>query len=251
MIPQTVSFIRLAATIFYDALLLTAVLFFATFMLLLIPEEIRNTNPVVQILKVLWYLLVSYIYFVGFWLKGGQTPGMKAWKIKLVNTQGGAPSTKQATIRFFAAILSWALAGAGFLWMIVDRNHLSLHDHLSGSRLLLLMKSWVFSFLCWRTAEVVCPDRACRYIFIYCASALTCFSPFIGETLFFEWPKKRVQKKSHTAVLAFGCSVRFSVERALRNSLRSDSPRSHPLQASSARQHKRQVRSKSKSRHPR
>ena len=141
MIPQTVSLIRLAATIFYDALLLTAVLFFATFMLLLIPEEIRNTNPVVQILKVLWYLLVSYIYFVGFWLKGGQTPGMKAWKIKLVNTQGSAPSTKQATIRFFAAILSWALAGTGFLWMIVDRNHSSLHDHLSGSRLLLLKKS--------------------------------------------------------------------------------------------------------------
>jgi uncharacterized RDD family membrane protein YckC len=141
MIPQTVSFIRLAATIFYDALLLTAVLFFATFMLLVIPEEIRNTNPVVQILKVLWYLLVSYIYFVGFWLKGGQTPGMKAWKIKLVNTQGGAPSTKQATIRFFAAILSWALAATGFLWMIVDRNHLSMHDHLSGSRLLLLKKS--------------------------------------------------------------------------------------------------------------
>ncbi len=71
----------LAASIFYDALLLTAVLFFATFLLLLIPDELRNTNPVVQFLKVIWYLLVSYIYFVGFWLKGGQTPGMKAWKI--------------------------------------------------------------------------------------------------------------------------------------------------------------------------
>ena len=88
-----------------------------------------------------WYLLVSYIYFVGFWLKGGQTPGMKAWKIRLVNMQDGAPSTKQATLRFFSAILSWALAGTGFLWMIVDRNHLSLHDHLSGSRLVHLKKS--------------------------------------------------------------------------------------------------------------
>lgn len=138
---RPVGFIRLAASIFYDALLLTAVLFFATFLLLLIPEDIRNTNPVVQVLKVFWYLLVSYIYFVGFWLKGGQTPGMKAWKIRLVNMQGGAPGMKQAALRFFAAMLSWALAGAGFLWMIVDRNHLSLHDHLSGSRLLLLKKS--------------------------------------------------------------------------------------------------------------
>jgi hypothetical protein len=35
----------------------------------------------------------------------------------------------------------------------------------------------------------------------------------MGEYLFFEWPKKRYQKKGHPIVLAFGCSVRFSVER--------------------------------------
>jgi len=138
--PQTVGFIRLMASIFYDALLLTAVLFFATFLLLLIPEDIRNTDALVQIAKVSWYLLVSYIYFVGSWLKGGQTPGMKAWKITLVNMQGGTPGRKQATLRFFSAILSWALAGSGFLWMLFDSNHLTLHDHLSGSRLLLIKK---------------------------------------------------------------------------------------------------------------
>ena len=133
---QAAGFLRLFGSIFYDALLLTAVLFFATFILLLIPEQIRNTDPLVQITKILWYLLVSYIYFVGFWLKGGQTPGMKPWKIALVDLQGASPSLKQATIRFFSAILSWSLMGAGFLWMIVDRKHLSLHDHLSGSKLI-------------------------------------------------------------------------------------------------------------------
>jgi len=136
---QTVGFLRLAAAIFYDALLLAAVLFFATLPLILIPEDIRSI-PVVEVMKVLWYLLVSYIYFAGFWLKGGQTPGMKPWKIVLVDQQGGKPNKKQVTLRFFSAILSWALAGLGFLWMIVDRKHLSLHDHLSGSRLLLVKK---------------------------------------------------------------------------------------------------------------
>ena len=128
--------LRVLASIFYDAILLTAVLFFATFILLLIPEEVRNSSPLVQLVKVTWYLLVSYIYFVGFWLKGGQTPGMKPWKLALVNMEGGSASPRQATLRFFSAILSWALAGTGFLWMILDRNHFSLHDHLSGSRLI-------------------------------------------------------------------------------------------------------------------
>ena len=136
---QTVGFFRLAASIFYDALLLTAVLFFATLPLILIPEDIQSV-PVVEIMKIFWYLLVSYIYFAGFWLKGGQTPGMKTWKITLVDMQGRKLSIKQVTVRFFSAILSWALAGLGYLWMIVDRNHFSLHDHLSGSRLLLVKK---------------------------------------------------------------------------------------------------------------
>ena len=61
----------------------------------------------------------------------------------------------------------------------------------------------------------------------------------MGEYLFFAWLKKRYQKKGHPAVLAFGCSVRFSLQRTLRNSLRSDSPRAIPLYACSARQHKR------------
>jgi len=41
----------------------------------------------------------------------------------------------------------------------------------------------------------------------------------MGEYLFFVWPKKRYQKKGHPAVLAYSVSVRFSLVRALRNSL--------------------------------
>jgi len=55
--------------------------------------------------------------------------------------------------------------------------------------------------------------------FILCANAQLMISPFMGEYLFFEWPKKMYQKKSHPTVLAYGVSVRFSLERALRNSL--------------------------------
>ena len=74
-----------------------------------------------------------------------------------------------------------------------------------------------------------CPYWVSSFLIFYCAGAWSCFSPFLGEYLFFEWPKKRYQKKGHPAVLAFGCSVRFCLQRALLNSLRSDSPRAIPL----------------------
>jgi len=49
------------------------------------------------------------------------------------------------------------------------------------------------------------------YIFYFISGFELCFSPFLGEWLFFAYPKKSHQKKGHPAVLAFGYSVRFSL----------------------------------------
>ncbi len=136
---HTVGFFRLFASVLYDTLLLSAILFFATLPLALIPDSLHSL-PLVEASKVAWYLLVSYIYFAGFWLKGGQTPGMKSWKITIDGIQTPIPTKQQVTIRFFSAIFSWSLAGLGFLWMIIDPEKYTLHDHLSKTRLLLVKK---------------------------------------------------------------------------------------------------------------
>lgn len=127
-------FFRVLGSIFYDALLLFAVLFFAHIVLLLIPDHMQR-NPYIEAGKIFWYLVVSYFYFVGFWSKGRKTPGMKTWKLELVTELGECPNRKQLSIRFFSALLSWLLCGLGFIWIIFDRNNMSLHDHLSGTHL--------------------------------------------------------------------------------------------------------------------
>jgi uncharacterized RDD family membrane protein YckC len=127
-------FFRIIGSIFYDGLLLGAVLFFASFVFLLIPDELQH-KPYMEMLKVSWYILVSYAYFTGFWLKGHQTPGMKSWKIQLVRTDGSLPEIGQLSLRFLSAILSWVTLGLGFIWILVDSNKCSLHDHLSATRL--------------------------------------------------------------------------------------------------------------------
>jgi uncharacterized RDD family membrane protein YckC len=40
-----------------------------------------------------------------------------------------------ASLRFFAAILSWLPAGLGFWWQLWDKDKLAWHDRLSGTRL--------------------------------------------------------------------------------------------------------------------
>jgi uncharacterized RDD family membrane protein YckC len=122
------------AAIFYDCLLLTAVLFVAT--AALIPFIGGNAIESGNLAYSAFLLLISYLYFCWHWITGGQTLGMRSWHI-FVNTESmQKPNWKQATLRFFSALLSLSLLGLGFLWSLFDKNKLALHDHLSKTRLI-------------------------------------------------------------------------------------------------------------------
>ena len=60
---------------------------------------------------------------------------MQAWKFKLVGDDGQLFSLKIAILRYVLATLGMVLFGLGFLWAIVDRQHLFLHDRLLKSRI--------------------------------------------------------------------------------------------------------------------
>jgi len=74
-------------------------------------------------------------YFVGFWSHGGQTPGMRAWKLRLVTAEGDQLPVTTALWRVLAGIVSIAPLGLGFLWMLVDSDGRAWHDRLSKTRM--------------------------------------------------------------------------------------------------------------------
>lgn len=77
-------------------------------------------------------------FFTAFWLKGGQTLGMQAWRIKLVPQTGKQLSPVRCLLRCAAALLSLLPAGLGYWWCLFDREGRYWHDHLSGTELILL-----------------------------------------------------------------------------------------------------------------
>jgi uncharacterized RDD family membrane protein YckC len=83
-----------------------------------------------------YLLAVAALFFAGFWTRG-ETLGMRAWRLRILGPAGGPPDLGRALLRFFAALLSWFALGLGFLWVLVDREHLAWHDRLSGTRLVL------------------------------------------------------------------------------------------------------------------
>jgi uncharacterized RDD family membrane protein YckC len=131
--PQSCSLIRRLAAIFYDSLLLFAILFIATAVLIPFTGGLAISSE--NLLYFPYLSICSYLFFTWQWTHGGQTLGMRAWKIKVFNMQSGPVSSQMARMRFVLAAMSWLFAGAGFLWCIFDADKLCFHDRYSGTKL--------------------------------------------------------------------------------------------------------------------
>ncbi len=121
------------AIIIYDALLLLAVLFLAT--LVLLPFQTGNIFEPNSWQFSLYLLLVSFVFYSWFWTRSGQTLGLLSWKLRVVSQDGENISWKQAATRFSVAIFSWGICGLGFFWILFNKDRLTWHDMASNSHL--------------------------------------------------------------------------------------------------------------------
>ena len=130
-------FLRRLAAIVYDSLLVLAVCFLATAVVL--PLNNGEAFQYDQYAYPVFLLTLCFFFFAWFWTHGGQTPGMKAWKVLLVSDEHpdiSGVGWKQAGKRFIAALVSWMIFGAGFVAILIGKQKLAWHDRFSGSQLI-------------------------------------------------------------------------------------------------------------------
>ncbi len=97
----------------------------------------------------LW--LLTGAYAVISWRRGGQTIGMRPWRLKVVAADGQPASWRALCLRYAVATLfllagdaglppQWFLPafGAGLLWCLFDRERRAWHDLAAGTRLVRL-----------------------------------------------------------------------------------------------------------------
>ena len=133
-------FRRLAA-ILYDLLLLASVLLLATAVVVIPVGMVHGEVLVADYLAFRLYLLaIIMAYFIWPWVRGGQTLGMRSWRIRLVTDQGGSVTIGIALKRYLFALLSWLALGLGFIWIVIDPEKLAWHDRLSKTRLVMVAK---------------------------------------------------------------------------------------------------------------
>ena len=110
----------------------------------------------------LWAVIGAY--FVVSWARGGQTLGMRPWRLRVVGADGRPASIRALVQRYafatapaviaieIAGLVSWpdarvpfsiaaGVALAGFAWAFVDRERVPLHDRLSATRFVRLVSA--------------------------------------------------------------------------------------------------------------
>ena len=121
---------RQFAAMFYDSLLITAILFVATAIALIFSGgEAIETNHFYN----LFLLLLIFIFYSWFWTRSGQTLGMRVWKIRIVSDLGGNPTWAACFLRLIFAMISIICLGIGYWWRLLKPY--TWHDHLSQTRI--------------------------------------------------------------------------------------------------------------------
>jgi uncharacterized RDD family membrane protein YckC len=81
------------------------------------------------------FLLLVGIYFLLFMLSASQTPGMKLRQLVAVSREGVPLEPQIACMRGFGYFISIAPLMLGFLWALIDPEHLTWADKVSGTYL--------------------------------------------------------------------------------------------------------------------
>ena len=84
----------------------------------------------------LWLLVVCFAYLGSCWRYGGMTVGMRAWKIRLISSNGQTISWPWCLLRFAVGLFSLAVFGLGILWALVDRKNRTWHDLAAHTELI-------------------------------------------------------------------------------------------------------------------
>lgn len=139
----------------YEALLLFGVVFITSWLFDTLTQS-RHALMLRHARQVLLFVVLG-MYFVYFWVRGGQTLAMKTWRIKLIAPGRQRIPVVRAVARYLLAwmwflpamVLDFVLGFTGWLsvlmivanmslWaaaILLDRDRQFLHDRIAGTRM--------------------------------------------------------------------------------------------------------------------
>ncbi|MEP1383426.1 MAG: RDD family protein, partial [Paraglaciecola sp.] len=98
--------------------------------------DLMQASVVYPMILQTWVAFWVVIFFLWFWRNGGQTIGMRAWRLRLFSTNDKPFGYGRALLRLICS-----LGGLGTLLVLFDvKSKLSLQDRLTNTEILVLSK---------------------------------------------------------------------------------------------------------------
>lgn len=119
-----------AAALIYDIFPILA-LFLTTSLILVLLRQGEEVQPRTWWMQTILMAEV-FLYFTYSWKKGGQTLGMRAWKIGIDNFQ--QLTWPQVSLRFLAGVISTILLGFGLWIRKFNASNLTWMDSACGQK---------------------------------------------------------------------------------------------------------------------
>ncbi len=146
------SFMRRLAAMIYDALVAVAIAMLSGLLMSVILAALYSNGLVGQaypeylvysqeslsfkLIMNSWVIFWVVAFFMWFWAKGGQTIGMRAWRLRLFSSISEPVSFTRLLVRLLTS-----LCGFGTVLVLFDRKHkLALQDRASQMEMLVLTK---------------------------------------------------------------------------------------------------------------
>jgi uncharacterized RDD family membrane protein YckC len=77
------------------------------------------------------FALLLFFYKFLACLLAGRSPGVRLLGLRLLHFDGRPADMRQRLLRLASGCLSCLTLGIGFLWAVVDEEHLTFHDHIT------------------------------------------------------------------------------------------------------------------------
>lgn len=133
---------RRIAAMLYDSLLVFAIWIVVGFVVFsafgleqarTVDGETVVLDPVVRYTLFAAMVLSAWLFFGFFWTHSGQTLGMQAWRIRVVDVSGRPIDWRQSSLRCLVAPPALLLGGLGYWWSLLDGQRRSWPDLASRS----------------------------------------------------------------------------------------------------------------------
>jgi uncharacterized RDD family membrane protein YckC len=90
------------------------------------------------------FILFLVLYHIAFWATKGTTVGGMIFNLRVVKLDGEPLRPAEALVRAVAGVLSGAVAGIGFLWMLKDPHGETWHDKIAGTQVVKVPRNYPF-----------------------------------------------------------------------------------------------------------